>query len=236
LWRILPIVIICGKCLMVPIRLLIADDHPIFRRGLHFICQDHAELELVGEVENGREAVEMARQPKPDIILMDIHMPVLDGIQATQCITSELPTVGVIILTVARDDENVFSAIKAGARGYLLKGCEEEALFQAIQAVHAGEALIDPNIAARVLDEFRRLSEMPVQNSELQQLTETELDILRLVAQGEENGVIAQRLFLSEKTVVNRLTTIYQKLHVNNRTQAALYALRQGLVPLVPKP
>jgi two-component system, NarL family, response regulator LiaR len=220
---------------MQPIRVMIADDHPVFRRGMRIVCQNQVDLEMVGEASNGQEALDMARRLKPDVILMDIHMPVMNGIQAAQQITSEQPETGIIILTVTRDDEHVFSAIKAGARGYLLKDSDETTLIQAIYAIQRGEALIDPNVAARVLDEFRRMSETQLQDEGLQQLSEVELQILRLLAQGKENSAIAQQLYLSEKTVVNRLSTIYQKLHVNNRTQAALYALRQGLAPLTPE-
>jgi NarL family two-component system response regulator LiaR len=211
---------------MTTLRLLIADDHGLFRRGLRQACEE-ADLVVAGEAQNGQEAVEMARLLKPDVILIDIHMPLLDGLSATRQIIQEQPDIGVIILTVFRDEEHVFEAIQAGARGYLMKDTDEEALVQAIQVVARGEALIEPVVAARVLSEFRRLSQARALSSE-EHLTTVEMDILRLLAQGEENPAIADRLGISEKTVINRLTTIYQKIHVNNRTQAALYALRQG--------
>ncbi|MFM8321601.1 MAG: response regulator [Chloroflexota bacterium] len=216
------------------VHVIIAEDHPIFRRGLVQVCQDAPLIQVVGEAQNGADAVELALRLRPDVILMDIQMPVLDGIQATGRILAQAPQTGIIILTVSRTEEHIFSAIRAGARGYLLKDVEQEALVQAIYAVARGEALIDPNIAWRVLEEFKRMSESRPVAPELQQLTEVETDILKLVAQGEDNPAIARRLNISEKTVVNRLTTIYQKLHVNNRTQAAILALRQGIVGLHP--
>jgi DNA-binding NarL/FixJ family response regulator len=191
-------------------------------------CDSDPELEVVGQAENGQEAVEMARRLKPDIVLMDINMPLLNGIQATRCISMEAPMIGVIMLTVIRDDEHIFEAIKSGARGYILKDVEEAELLQAIHAVQRGEGLIDPVIAARVLDEFRRVSQPSSEEQTLEQLTSIEMEILRRLAEGIDNSAIAQDLNISEKTVVNRLSTIYQKLHVNNRTQAALYALRKG--------
>jgi two-component system, NarL family, response regulator LiaR len=215
-------------------RLLIVDDHAIIRRGLRQLILETPEIELVGEAQDGQEAVEIVRQLKPEVILMDIQMPVLDGIEATRKIIAEYPQTGIIMLTVQRNSNLIFEAITAGARGYLLKDADEEALMRAILAVSRGEALIDSGIAAQVLDEFRRLSQSKGAPSEFEKLTDAEMDILRLVAQGEENPAIAQDLAISEKTVGNRLTTIYQKLHVNNRTQAALYALRQGWVPLEP--
>ncbi len=218
---------------MLPIRVLIADDHCLFREGLRQICELIGGFEVVGEAENGREAIDLARELGPDIVLMDIQMPVLDGVQATRFIAEQSPPVGVIILTMYRQDHYVFEALKAGARGYLLKDTDGQALVEAVQAVHRGEALIDPGTAAKVLEEFRRLSQLVTGDSEA--LTEGEMDVLRLVAVGEENKVIAEQLHIAESTVANRLREVYQKLHVNNRTQAALTALRRGWVQLEPE-
>ncbi len=218
---------------MSHIRVLIADDHRLFREGLRQICELIGGFEVVGEAENGREAIDLARQLEPNIVLMDIQMPVLDGVQATSFITEQSPSVGVIILTMYRQDHYVFEALKAGARGYLLKDTDGHALVDAVRAVHRGEALIDPGTAARVLEEFRRLSQLVSVDSET--LTEGEMDVLRLVAVGEENKAIAEALCIAESTVANRLRGIYQKLHVNNRTQAALTALRRGWVQLEPE-
>ncbi len=212
------------------IRVLIADDHRLVRQGLRQICETVGHLEVVGEAENGREAVELARRLQPDVVLMDISMPVLDGVEATRLITAQSPAVRVIILTMYKQDRFVFEAIKAGARGYLLKDVDEQELVDAVRAVHRGEALIDPGLATRLLEEFRRLSRGEGPREE--ELTDGEMQVLRLVAQGLDNKTIARRLSLSERTVINRLSEIYQKLHVASRTQAALEALRRGWATL----
>lgn len=218
---------------MLTIRILIADDHRLFRQGLRQICELKGGFEVVGEAANGLEAVDLARSLKPDIILMDIRMPKLDGVQATGMIMEENRDSRVIILTMQREDRFVFDAIKAGARGYLLKDVDAELLLDAIRSVHQGQALVDPLMAGKLLDEFRRLSDPGAANQEkLEQLTEGEMEVLRRVAQGADNKEIAKQLNLSESTVANRLRDIYQKLHVNNRTQAALYALRRGWASL----
>lgn len=214
---------------MSPIRVLIADDHRLFRQGLRQICEALGWFEVVGEAENGQEAVELARWLKPDVVLMDISMPVLDGVEATRLITADNPAVRVIILTMYKQDRYVFEAIKAGARGYLLKDIDEQEFVDAVRAVHRGEALIDPGLAARLLDEFRRLSR---DIADVEELTAGEMEVLRLVAQGLDNKSIAVQLGLSERTVTNRLSEIYQKLHVASRTQAALVALRRGWATL----
>lgn len=215
---------------MSPIRVLIADDHRLFRQGLRHVCQAAGGIEVVGEAENGREAVRLAQELKPDVVLMDIRMPDLDGVEATRQITAHDPTVRIVILTMYREDQYVFEAIKAGARGYLLKDADEQELVEAIHAVHRGEALINPALAARLLDEFRRLSQG--EGAETEELTAGEMEVLRLVAQGADNKTVAERLALSERTVANRLSEIYRKLHVNSRVQAALVALRRGWVTL----
>lgn len=212
---------------MSPIRVLIADDHRLFRQGLRYVCQAGG-IEVVGEAEDGWEAVRLARQLCPDVILMDIRMPGLDGVEATRLITANQPGIRIIILTMYRQDQYVFEAIKAGAYGYLLKDIDEKELVEAIQAVCRGDALINPSLAARLLEEFRRLS----QSTAEEELTPGEIEVLRLVAQGLDNKSIARELNLSERTVTNRLSEIYQKLHVANRTQAALVALRRGWASL----
>ena len=218
---------------MSTIRVMITDDHRLFREGLGQICTAKGGFEIVGEAENGEQAIEMARRLKPDVILMDIRMPKMDGVQATSVITEEHPNMHVVVLTMQREDHFVFDAIRAGAHGYLLKDVDATTLLDTIRRVHQGEAMIDPLLAAKVLDEFRRLSDPEANQQEsVERLTEGEMDVLRLVAQGLDNREIAKALSLSESTIANRLREIYQKLHVNNRTQAALFALRRGWASL----
>ena len=214
---------------MPPIRILIADDHTLVRQGLRQLCEGLGGFTVVAEAENGAGAVALACKVQPDVILMDIVMPDVDGVEAIRQIVRETPVARIIALTMYRQEQYMLNVIRAGARGYLLKTVDARDLIAAIEAVHSGEYLIDPIIAARVLSEFH-LS-MPEQ-PRIEPLTESEMAVLRLVAQGVENEHIAQALNYSVYTVSNRLRTIYEKLHVNNRTQAALYALREGLVSL----
>ena len=214
------------------IRVLIADDHRIVRQGLRHVCELAGGFRVVGEAENGQQAVKLARQLQPDVILMDINMPVWDGVQATSLIVDANPSARVIILTMYRQDQYVFQAIKAGARGYLLKDIDEQDLIAAIRAVHRGEALIDPSLAVKLLDEFRRVSQLADKIEEAESLTKAEMEVLRLVAQGADNRAVAERLALSPRTIANRLSSVYDKLHVNSRTQAALVALRRGWATL----
>ena len=216
-----------------PIRVLIADDHRMFRQGVVAICERQAELEVVGQAKDGLTAVAMAERLKPDVIIMDIRMPGLDGIRATAKLVEADPGTRVIMLTMHADDRSVIEAIKAGARGYLLKQADADELLSAIRAVHAGEALIDASLAARVLDEFRRMSDPEQERSpDLEELSPGEMDVLTRVAKGMDNGEIADELSLAPSTIGNRLSQIYVKLHVNNRTQAALEALRRGWASL----
>ena len=214
------------------IRILIADDHTMVRQGLSQLCNVEPDMEVIGQAADGQEACRIASLIEPDVIVMDINMPVLNGVQATRCISKNNPEIRVIILTMYRQDQHVFEAIKAGARAYLLKDADSDELLRAIRAVANGEALLDSSIALKMMDEFRRLHGDPVGADGITQLTDRELDILRLVAQRLENTEIGDELGLSEKTIRNRLTIIFEKLHVNNRIQAALYALRQGLASL----
>jgi DNA-binding NarL/FixJ family response regulator len=215
-----------------PLNVLVVDDSKMIRRVLCDIINSDNRKKVVGEAANGKEACQLAAQVEPDVVVMDINMPVLDGVQATHYITEAKPETGVIILTMYRQDQHVFEAIKAGARAYLLKDADSEELLRAIRVVATGEALLDSAIALKMMDEFRRLQGDAAGTDGITPLTERELDILRLVAQGLDNSDIGHQLGLSEKTIRNRLTTIFEKLHVNNRIQAALYALRQGLASL----
>lgn len=213
---------------MSEIRVLLADDHNVLRQGMAQVLEAQPDITVVAQAGNGKEAYRLAVQHRPDVILMDINMPEMDGVAAAQQITAELPQTGIIILTMYRRDDYVFEAIKAGASGYLLKEAELDELLDAIRAVAQGEAVIDPSIAGRVLAELRRPHRAPVEA--VPELADRDLEILQLVAQGLSNQEIADRLFLAEKTIRNRLSLIFKRLHLENRTQAALYALREGLI------
>ncbi len=214
---------------MSSIRILIADDHTLVRQGLRQLCEGLGGFTVVAEAENGAQAVALACTAHPEVILMDIVMPEVDGVEAIRQIIQATPTARIIFLTMYREEQYMLDAIRAGARGYLLKTVDAAELIAAIEAVHRGDYLIDPIIAARVLSELH----LPVPESPCTEpLTEGEMAVLRLVAQGVDNQDIAQALNYSVYTVANRLRTIYEKLHVTNRTQAALYALRQGWATL----
>lgn len=216
-----------------PIRILIADDHRLIRHGLAAICRTKGGFTIVGEAEDGRQAVDLARRLMPDLIVMDIQMPKLDGIAAMREILTANPAARVLMLTMHSDDANLFAAIQAGAKGYFLKDGDADDLVAGLRAVHRGEALMDPSIAARVMEAFRRLSTAVAgTEQDLESLTPGEMDVLLLVARGADNAEIAARLGLSVGTVGNRLSAIYDKLRVNNRTQAALEALRRGWASL----
>jgi DNA-binding NarL/FixJ family response regulator len=219
------------------IRILLCDDHAMFRQGLRSILETENAFRVIGEASSGREAVRYALQTRPDIIVMDIQMPELDGVAATKDILAEWPEAKVIILTMYRQDTYVFEAIKVGARGYLLKDADANDLIDSIRRVSEGETLLNADMAASILAEFKRVKEVTPEHAEhkLSDLTEREAAILRLLAQGASNQEIAEKLEVSEKTVRNRLSEIFSKLRLNNRTQAALYALREGIATLPDK-
>lgn len=209
------------------IRILLADDHTVLRQGMAQVLNSQPDMTVIAQARNGLEAVELAQKHQPDIVLLDINMPELDGVMAAQRITAELPKTRIIILTMYRRDDYVFEAIKVGASGYLLKEVELDDLLEAIRTVAQGGAVIDPAIAMRVLAELRqpKKATKPTEPS----LNERDLEVLRLLVEGLTNQDIANRLSISEKTVRNRLSLIFRKLHLENRTQAALYALKEGL-------
>ncbi len=211
------------------IRILIADDHPIVRKGLRTLIASEPGLELVGEAADGIEAVLKARSLQPDVILLDIVMPRQSGLEATSQIKAENPEARILVLTSFAEDDKVFPAIKAGALGYLLKDATPEQLVQAIHDVYRGESSLHPTIALKLIRELDRLSDLPPTP---EPLTEREVEVLKLVARGLTNPEIAALLVISERTVGNHIGHILHKLHLANRTQAALYALRQGLADL----
>lgn len=213
--------------------LLIADDHQLFRRGLRQLCEVAGGFTVLAEAETGAQAVALARQHHPDVTLMDIRMPDLNGVEATRQILQEIPEARIIVLTMYRQDHHVAEAIKAGACGYLLKNCDEETLFAAIRAAARGEGAIDPAIAPSLLEQFALLA--AAVDDDTLPLSPAEMEVLRLVAHGADNQTIAEELHLSKGTVANRLRDIYNKLGVKNRTEAALYALRHGWASLDPE-
>jgi len=204
------------------VRVLLADDHPLFRRGVREAL-DPGEVEVVGEAANGKEAVELARELKPEVVLMDLSMPVLGGLEATAVLHKEMPQLGILILTVSEKEADLAQALKFGARGYILKNAGPQELLEAVQKVARGEVCISPVMAAKLLAEFPREEEP--------KLTEREGEVLRLVARGATNKQIAEELFIAENTVKVHLRNILEKLHLKNRAEAAAYAVRTGLVP-----
>ena len=217
---------------MNPIRVLLVDDQALFREGLHTLLSVHADLAVVGEAGNGQEALERAEALQPDVVLMDVQMPVLDGVAATRRLHSALPACRVILLTTFDDDEYVFEGLRAGAVGYLLKDAPSARLVDAIRAAARGESFLQPSIAAKVVAEYTRLagSAPPVSSGLAEPLTERELEILRLLAEGASNKEIAAHLFLAEGTVKNHVTNILGKLGVPGRLQAANRARELGLL------
>ena len=212
-----------------PIRVLIADDHAIVRKGLRALLTTEPDIEVAGEAADGRAAVREAARLRPDVILMDLVMPEMDGIEAIRHITAQQPAARILVLTSFAADEKVFPAIKAGALGYLLKDSGPEELVHALHQVHRGESSLHPTIARRLLQELGRPAERPPTPDPL---TEREVAVLRLVARGHSNREIADDLAISEATVRTHVSNILSKLHLASRTQAALYALREGLASL----
>jgi DNA-binding NarL/FixJ family response regulator len=212
---------------MNPIRILIADDHPMFRFGLRALLATEQGIEVVGEATNGQEAVDLTASLKPDLILMDINLPQLNGIEATRQIVKQNPHIGILIITMFEDD-TIFAALQAGARGYILKGAEGEETLRAIHAAANGESIFSPTIAQR-LTHFFAQSSTQTAHQPFPELTPREHDILKLIAQGLTNTSIAERLSLSPKTVRNQVSIIFNKLQVVDRAEAIIKARNAGL-------
>ncbi|MAT41635.1 MAG: DNA-binding response regulator [Anaerolineaceae bacterium] len=215
------------------INLLLVDDQKLIRQGIQLLLETEADLKVIGQAENGKEAVQLAQTLNPDVILMDVRMPEMDGVLATQEILKHNPRIGIIILTTFDDDETIFEGLKAGARGYLLKDISSEEMAAAVRTVAAGQALIQPSITRKVLSEFSRMAATPqnTQPAVLQEpLTEREKDVLTALANGLSNKEIAQLLFITEGTVKNHVSNLIAKLEVRDRTQAVLKAQTLNLI------
>ncbi len=215
------------------IRVMLVDDQALFREGLALLLSVHKDIQVVGQAGDGREAVARATELKPDVILMDVRMPVMDGVRATCLLNESLPRCNVIVLTTFDDDEYIFDALRVGASGYLLKDVASTQLVEAIRAAARGESFLEPSVAAKVIAEFSRVSRMiPSQGMEclVEPLSEREREILSWIARGASNKEIASQLYIAEGTVKNHITHILGKLGVRDRTQAALKARELGLL------
>ena len=215
------------------IRVVIVDDHTLIREGLGQLLALEDDLQVVGEAADGFIALELIRQMQPDVVLMDINLPVMDGIAVTRQVSEQFPTIAVIMLTMHRQKEQVVEAMRNGARGYLLKSSSSRELTQAIRTVYAGGVAITPSLTSILVDEVRSQRQLEGEGGgrHVAQLTEKEIELIRYLATGMSNKEIAEQLAYSEKTVKNYLSIIFQKLHLRDRTQVAIFALRQGLLP-----
>ena len=220
-----------------PIRVLIADDHALFRRGLEMVLQGEAGLELVGQASDGQEAVQLAGEVVPDVVLMDIRMPKITGIEAARQMKEVAPSAKIVMLTISDEEEDLFEAIRAGASGYLLKDIALEELADSVRAVHGGQSLINPSMAGKLLSEFATLArrdaeDEPAKHAPAPKLTEREMEVLRLVARGMNNRDIAKELFISENTVKNHVRNILEKLQIHSRMEAVMIAVHEKLIEI----
>jgi NarL family two-component system response regulator LiaR len=214
------------------IRVIIADDHAVVREGTRKILDQEEDIHVLAEANNGEEAVRLADELKPDVILMDISMPVMDGIEATKIIKEKHPEITILILTAYDDDQFIFSLLEAGAAGYLLKNIHHHELVEAIRSVYSGESVLHPSVARKVLNRFGKSEEKSEKRALLEPLSEREMEVLKLVTKGYSNKEIADRLYLSIRTVQGHLGNIFNKLMVSSRTEAVVRALKEGWVTL----
>ncbi len=212
------------------LRVLVADDHDLYRRGMQVVIGLEDDIEIIAEARNGAEVIELAIDLAPDVILMDVRMPVVDGIAACRRVKTEVPSTKILMLTMSDDELDLFEAVRAGASGYLLKDQPAEQVAAALRAVAAGQSMIPPSMAAQLIQEFGRLSRRSEQPQPGPHLTDRELEVLRWVARGAANKEIARELFISENTVKNHVRNILEKLQLHSRVEAATYAVRRNLI------
>ena len=214
------------------IRILIADDHELFRRGLRMVLEDEDDIVVIDEAGDGQAAVELAREHAPDVVVMDVRMPVLSGIEATKRIKEEEPGTRILVLTISDEEDDLYEAIKAGANGYLLKEISIDEIGSAVRSVHGGQSLISPSMASKLLDEFAAMIKKEEEKEQVPapRLTPREMEVLQHVAQGMNNREIAKSLFISENTVKNHVRNILEKLQAHSRMEAVMYAVRQKLL------
>ena len=217
---------------MAEIRILIVDDHEMVRNGLSVMMQREEDFTVVGEAQNGKEAVEMVSELRPDVVLMDLRMPEMDGVEAMRQIRAKQDDVKFLVLTTYDTDEYIFDAIQAGAKGYLLKDASREELFRAVRTVNRGDSLIEPAVVSRVLDRLTELSRRAAQGPDHLALSEREVEVLQLMARGSANKQIAGDLSITESTVKTHVANIFQKLEVSHRTEAVTKAISQGIIKL----
>jgi DNA-binding NarL/FixJ family response regulator len=215
-----------------PIRVLVVDDQELFRRGLTMLLAVEPGLEVVGEAGDGAEGATLAESAAPDVVLLDVRMPKKSGIEACLAIKESVPSAKIIMLTVSDEEADLYEAVKSGASGYLLKDSSIEEVAQAIRVVADGQSLISPSMAIKLIDEFKQMSRPERETGPALRLTERELDVLRLVAQGHSNKEIAARLFISENTVKNHVRNMLEKLQLHSRMEAVMYAVRENLLEL----
>ncbi|MDC4203036.1 MAG: response regulator transcription factor [Candidatus Manganitrophus sp.] len=219
---------------MTKIRILIADDHRVVREGLVAILKSRSDMDVVGEAINGFEVIEKTKALKPDVILMDISMPQMNGVEATRAVRKISPEIGIVVLTMHDDDATIFELVRTGVHGYLLKDADASEIVKAIQSIYKGESIIHPSIARKILGEFSQLETEQVKKAprQMYNLSGREVDVLRRVAKGKTNKEIASELHLSEKTIKNHVRNIFHKMGVYDRTEAAMKGVQEGIIDL----
>ena len=216
------------------IRVLVADDHELFRRGLRQVLEDEDDIKVVAEAGDGEEAVELSREHMPDVVVMDVRMPIRSGIEATRAVKQDLPHCKILMLTISDEEDDLYQAIKSGANGYLLKEISIDEIGNAVRSVHGGQSLISPSMASKLLTEFASMIKKTDDRQQVPtpRLTDREMEVLKLVAKGMNNRDIAKQLFISENTVKNHIRNILEKLQLHSRMEAVVYAVREKLLEI----